>query len=113
MSYKQEKSLEERKQESALMLSKFPDRIPVIVEKRKQSIATIDKRKYMAPKSLTLGQFTFVIRKRLKIKPSEAIFIFINNKLITQSHTLDETYITQKDEDGFIYLIYDFENTFG
>tara|TARA_B100000482_G_C12558065_1_gene278953 strand:+ start:278 stop:616 length:339 start_codon:yes stop_codon:yes gene_type:complete len=111
--YKQEKSLEERTHESALMLSRFPDRVPVIVEKRRPSISTIDKRKYMSPKTLTLGQFTFVIRKRLKLKPSEAIFIFINQKLIHQTQTLGDTYANEKDEDGFIYLIYDFENTFG
>ena len=111
--YKQEKSLEERKQESALMLARFPDRVPVIVEKRSQSISTIDKKKYMAPKSLTLGQFSFVIRRRLKLKSTEAIFIFINKKLIQQTQTLEDTYANEKDEDGFIYLVYDFENTFG
>jgi GABA(A) receptor-associated protein len=111
--YKAEKSFEERKKESELMQNRFPDRIPVIVQKKKDQLATIDKRKFMAPNSLTMGQFVFVIRKRLKMNPSEAIFLFVNNKLVTPQQTLGQVYTQHHDDDGFLYLIYDFENAFG
>ena len=58
--YKKERTFEERKKESELMQSRFPDRIPVIVQKKKEQLATIDKRKFMAPNSLSMGQFVFV-----------------------------------------------------
>tara|TARA_B100001741_G_scaffold3682_2_gene3140 strand:+ start:11755 stop:12093 length:339 start_codon:yes stop_codon:yes gene_type:complete len=111
--YKKERTFEERKKESALMQSRFPDRIPVIVQKKKEQLATIDKRKFMAPNSLSMGQFVFVIRKRLKMNPSEAIFLFIDNKLIQPQQTLGQCYAKCHDEDGFLYITYDFENAFG
>ena len=95
------------------MLLKFKDRIPVIVQPRKDSIQKIDKRKFMTPRSLTMGQFIFVIRKRLKLKGSEALFVFSGSRLMNSSSTMYEIYENEKDEDGFLYLVYDFENVFG
>jgi len=43
--YKNSKTLEARKKESSTMLQRFPDRVPVIVQRRKQSIQDIDKKK--------------------------------------------------------------------
>lgn len=111
--YKSEKTYDERLSETKAMLSRFSDRIPIIIEKRKDTIQTIDKRKFMVPRSLTMGQFVFVIRKRLKLKSSEAIFVFCNNRLVNQSTQMSNIYESDRDEDGFLYLIYDFENTFG
>ena len=33
------------------------------------------------PADLTVGQFVYVIRKRIKLSPEKAIFIFVNNVL--------------------------------
>ena len=111
--YKQEKTLKERKEESSLMITRFENRIPIIVEKRKKEIMDIDKRKYMAPKTLTNAQFIFVIRRRLSLKPEQAIFIYANDQLITGQGYLNDLYMKHRDEDGFLYIIYDFENVFG
>ena len=44
---------------------RYPDRIPVICEKDPRSdIPPVDKRKYLIPMDLTVGQFVYVIRKR-------------------------------------------------
>ena len=54
----------------------------VIVEKAEKSdISDIDKKKYLVPADLTVGQFVYVIRKRIKLSPEKAIFIFVNNVL--------------------------------
>lgn len=111
--YKSEKTYDERLSETKAMLSRFSDRIPIIVEKKKDTIQTIDKRKFMVPRTLTMSQFVFVIRKRLKLKSTEAIFVFCNNRLVNQSTLMSDIYESDKDDDGFLYLIYDFENTFG
>ena len=68
------------------MLQRFPERIPIIVEPRETQIQMIDKKKYMAPKSLTFGQFVFILRKRLKMQCSDAIFLFCNNQLVNSSN---------------------------
>ena len=54
----------------------------MIVEKAAGSdIPDIDKKKYLVPTDLTVGQFVHVIRKRIKLTPEKAIFIFVNNVL--------------------------------
>jgi GABA(A) receptor-associated protein len=44
----------------------------VIVERApKSDIAEIDKKKYLVPMDLTVGQFVYVIRKRIKLSPEK------------------------------------------
>ncbi|CAA2976371.1 autophagy-related 8f [Olea europaea subsp. europaea] len=81
-SFKQEHVLEKRRAEAARIREKYPDRIPVIVEKAERSdIPNIDKKKYLVPADLTVGQFVYVIRKRIKLSAEKAIFIFVDNVL--------------------------------
>lgn len=73
---------EKRKAEADRIRDKYPDRIPVICEKvDKSDIPTVDKKKYLVPADLTVGQFVYVIRKRIKLNPEKAIFIFVNQVL--------------------------------
>lgn len=89
----------------------FQDRIPVIVEKAdKSDIPDIDKKKYLVPTDLTVGQFVHVIRKRIKLTPEKAIFIFVNNVLPPTAALMSTIYEEQKDEDGFLYIIYNGES---
>ena len=93
---------------------KYPDRIPVIVNKSKNTdIDDIDKNKYLVPKNYTVGQFVYMIRKRIKLKPEKAIFVFINNVLPPTSASMDEMYNVYQSNDGFLYVTYSGENTFG
>lgn len=86
----------------------------VIVEKADSSdIPSIDKKKYLVPNDLTVGQFTYVIRKRIQVNPEKALFIFVKNVLPPNAALISDVYSEHKDEDGFLYLTYSGENTFG
>eukprot|EP00897_Mesotaenium_endlicherianum_P001140 jgi/Mesen1/11026/ME000098S10413 len=112
--FKQEHSLDKRQAEAARIRDKYPDRIPVIVEKaRKSDIPDIDKKKYLVPADLTVGQFVYVIRKRIKLNPEKAIFIFVDNILPPTAALMASIYEEHKDQDGFLYITYSGENTFG
>jgi len=112
--FKQEHSFEKRQAEAQRIREKYPERIPVIVEKAEKSdIADIDKQKYLVPADLTVGQFVYVIRKRIKLSPEKAIFIFVNNVLPPTAALVSAVYEEHKDEDGFLYITYSGENTFG
>lgn len=37
--------------------------------------------RYLVPADLTVGQFVYVIRKRIKVSPEKAIFMFVKNVL--------------------------------
>jgi GABA(A) receptor-associated protein len=112
--FKQSHTLEHRKNEAKRILAKYPDRIPVIVSKHeKTEVSDIDKKKFLVPLDLTVGQFKYVIRKRIHLTPEKAIFIFVNNNLPPVSELMRNLYNQHKDEDGFLYVMYSGENTFG
>jgi len=114
VSFKDEHPLEKRKAESERIRQKYPDRIPVIVEKiEKSNIPDIDKKKYLVPADLTMGQFVYVIRKRIKLAADQAIFIFVNNTLPPASALMSQIYKEYAGEDGFLTIFYSGESTFG
>jgi GABA(A) receptor-associated protein len=69
----------------------------VICEKvEKSDIATIDKKKYLVPADLTVGQFVYVIRKRIKLSPEKAIFIFVDEVLPPTAALMSSIYEEHK-----------------
>merc|ERR1711903_102660 len=94
---------------------KHADRIPVICEKAEGSdIPEIDRKKYLVPQELTVGQFVYVVRKRLRLPAEKAIFIFVDGHLpSTGAALMSQMYKDYKDQDGFLYITYSGENTFG
>merc|ERR1712159_406795 len=112
--YKQDHPYEKRNAEALRIREKYPDRIPVICEKDPRSdIPPVDKRKYLIPMDLTVGQFVYVIRKRISIPSDKAIFIFVNNQLPPTAALMSTVYDQHRDADGFMYMMYSGENTFG
>jgi len=113
-SFKQQHDFEKRVSESSRIRSKYPDRIPVIAERAdKTDIPDIDRKKYLVPSDLTMGQFIYVIRKRIKLNPDAAIFVFVNNTLPPAAALMSQIYKDHKDADGFLYVTYSGESTFG
>ncbi len=103
---------EKRKAESQRIRAKYSDRIPVICEKADGSdIPDIDKKKYLVPSDLTVGQFVYVVRKRIKLAPEKAIFIFVKSVLPDTSSLMSVLYDKHKDDDGFLYITYSGENS--
>jgi GABA(A) receptor-associated protein len=114
LEFKKKYSFEAREAESQKIRDKYPERVPVIVEPAVQSrINKIDKTKFLVPFDLTVGNFLSVIRKRIKLTPEQALFIFVNNTLPCSSQTIGNVYHDYKEKDGFLYLVYTEENTFG
>ena len=88
--FKKSNTFEKRQSESQRINTKYKDRVPIIVEVNSscdQSLV-LDKCKYLVPLDLTVSQFLYVIRKRVKLTPEIALFIFFNNSLPASSETL-------------------------
>lgn len=113
--FKKVNSFEKRKEESCRICKKHSDRVPIVVCRniKDDNIAEIDKQKFLVPKDMTIGQFVYVIRKRINLKSEQALFVLINNSLQPSNKLLEEIYKDCKDDDGFLYVIYSSENTFG
>ena len=116
INYKQQFDFETRKDESDRIRKKYIDRVPVIVEKKEdnQDIPDIDKQKFLVPNDLTVGQFIYVIRKRISLEPQKALFCFVKDSVIPSTNSImSKVYEDNVDEDGFLYVSYTGENTFG
>lgn len=108
-----EYDFEHRKEESNRILSKYPDRIPIIVEPSDNCSITIDKKKYLVPRDLTIGQFIFVVKKRVKLPAEKALFLFVGNTVPSSGQTLNDLYHHHADKDGFLKISFSEENVFG
>ena len=113
-SFKERFPFDKRAEEASRIMKKYPDRIPVIVEKSSSSdIAEIDKHKYLVPKDLSVSQFIYVIRKIIKLQPEQAIFLFMKNTLPPATSLMSQMYEEYADECGFLFCVYSGEATFG
>ena len=112
--FKQKNSYKKRCDDSKNILKKYPNRIPIICERFGDNIPNIDRNKYLVPNDLTISQFLYVIRKRIKISSDKSIYLFINKKVMPLGTAqLSSYYEKHSDEDGFLYITYSGENTFG
>ncbi len=95
------------------LIHKYPDRIPVSVEVSEGLY--LDRNKYLVPRTMTVGEFNIVIRKRMnKLKPYEAIFLFVNKSTIPPTSSTFETLHREYSENNMLlHLKYTKENTFG
>ena len=104
----------QRRAEALRIIDKYPNRVPIIVESSNDSdIGVLDKKKYLVPNDLTLGQFVYVIRKRLKLPPEKALYMFVDNTIPSSASLMSSIYEEYKDEDHFMYITISSENTFG
>lgn len=100
--------------ESTRIITKYPDRVPVICEKGLgKDNPDIDKNKYLVPLDFTIGNFLVVIRKRIKLQDFEALFLMVNGSILPISTSFNEIYNRYKDSDGYLYMTYTKENVFG
>lgn len=120
--FKKSHNFEQRQAVSKNICTKYPDRIPVVIEAHpKTKLPLLDKQKFLVPKEITLGKFIFEVRKHIKLEPTDAIFIFVQQTVEARvvfvipptSALMSHLYERYNDADGFLYLTYSGENTFG
>ncbi|XP_076136334.1 microtubule-associated protein 1 light chain 3 gamma [Alosa pseudoharengus] len=114
--FKQRKSFAVRKQEVAGIRTKFPTKIPVIIERyqREKYLPTLDKTKFLVPQELTMTQFITILRNRMTLMPSQAFYLLLHSKgIASMSLTMAQVYKEYRDEDGFLYMTYASQEMFG
>ena len=111
-SFKEERDFDYRLEDSTAAIKNHVNRIPVIICSNDKT-SEIQYKKLLVPKNHTMGQLAHIIKKRVNIKEGEAIFIFVNNKIPRLTSLISTVYDNEKDEDGFLYVVYGIESTFG
>ena len=105
--------------ESQKIREKYSDRIPVICEKKAtDKINQIDKSKFLVPMDLTFTQFSAIIRKKIDLDKSKALNLLVmgkDNKQFSETgdKLMSDIYEKHRDEDGFLYITYTGEITWG
>ena len=102
--------------ELARIRSKHPGKIPLYITKAsntKTIIPDIKKNKFLVPDEFTIANVQHTIRLWLKLKPEEAIFLFINDSIPPHGLTMLELYHKYMSRDGLLRVTYTSENTFG
>jgi GABA(A) receptor-associated protein len=115
MEFKKTYSFRDRYEESRKIIKKYPDKIPIVCEKHNNlsNLPNITKSKYLVSFDLTVGQFIYIIRKYIRITPETALYIFVNNNIPSTTTDMLSLYDNFKDQDGFLYIYYLTETTFG
>ena len=116
LSYKKEFSFDQRKKETSKIKKDYPDRLPIICEKSNTQVnaPNILKCKYLVPNDMTMGQFIFSIRPQISITKDQAIFILVDERISPSSSSMmNQLYQDYCHADGYLYITYMIENTFG
>nr|CAD7577467.1 unnamed protein product [Timema californicum] len=105
-----------RKEEVAIIRSKFPNKVPIIVERfyKEMYLPRLDKTKFLVPQEITMSQFVSIIRNRMQLGSTQAFYLLVNNRsMLSLSKTLAEVYNEYRADDGFLYLTYASQEVFG
>jgi GABA(A) receptor-associated protein len=105
---------EQRRAECERVSARRSGYVPTIVERGDRTAPRIDKEKFLIPVDLTGSQLHFVVRRRLRMEKSEALFLLCEGALVGPHTTVGELYARHRSaEDGFLYVTYTLEHAFG
>lgn len=106
----EKRPFEERLEESKRIKEKYPDRTPIVLIPKN---INFDKVKYLVPNELHLNEFIYVLRKRIHLRPEQALFCFVNGSIPHSGEAINTIYERERHADGFLYIEITPENTFG
>ncbi len=109
-------TFENRTAEVYRLHSRHPDRIPIIIYPNPHNphLKEIKQHKYLVPKDHTVGQLVYIVMRKINGSPENTYFFYTKHQtLLSTAQLISQVYEQYHDDDGFLYIVYDGENTFG
>jgi len=110
------KSFEERCEESAMIRERNDMCIPIIVEKMagEKFLPVSEKRRFSIMGEVPFHSLMCTVRKNLQLHAEQSFFMLIGGRhMACGTTTMESLYSEYKDEDGFLYITYASQETYG
>jgi hypothetical protein len=107
--FRQQNTLETRKEISGKIREQYPDRYPVIVEldPRATKSLVIQKKKFLAPGDIPLNKFMLEVRKVIQMGRQDPLAVMIESgQMVSGDSQMSDLYDRFKDPDGFLYVLF-------
>ena len=79
----------------------------------RSDVPEIDQNKFLVPADLSVGQFVYVIRKRIKLSTEKAIYIFVKTCFHRRLRACLRCAMSTRMMTGSFYIKFSGENYFG
>ncbi|WKY06123.1 hypothetical protein Q1695_006378 [Nippostrongylus brasiliensis] len=115
-SFKERRPFHAREKDVAEIRRQQPNKVPVIIERfdGERSLPLMDRCKFLVPDHITVAELMHIVRRRLQLHPEQAFFLLVNEKsVVSNSMTMSQLYQTDRDQDGFLYVVYTSQPAFG
>lgn len=105
--FKEKTTFERRKMECIKVLSKNPNKLPLIIEPEEGSnVPIIAKSKVLITNKITIGQMIFFLKDKINLSVEKSLIIKCNGSVVPSNRKLIDLYDENKEDDGFLYLRY-------
>lgn len=101
-------AFETRKNLCTSLLERNTNKVPCVVSFQEKDaiqlkLPSIEMR-ILCDADFTLGKLQYILRKKIALKESDAMYLFIDNVLIPNASVMRDIYSKHKNKDGFLYI---------